>query len=364
MVAFFFVKSLFIAYLDIEKRGAYGKMKIAVLFGGQSSEYEVSLASSYSVLLEIDKEKYDVIKIGITKNGKWYLYEGDISLILNDTWHKSEAKKELIIDINRGAFMSEGKPLKIDKILPVLHGEYGEDGRYASIFDTLNVDFVGPNFFSGAITMDKDVSKLVAKREGIPVSNWTVLFKEDLKNMKKTYRQVEKIGYPVFVKPSRAGSSVGVSRVDLSKDLPNALQRAFSVSDKVLVEEKIDGQESEISLISINGRLITSTVGQIEYDSEFYDYKTKYHSANVKYIIPAKMTKKSEALIKKYAKRLFSSLEIKGFCRMDFFIKENGEVIFNEVNALPGFTGISMFPKLLMHDGYTFKDIINYILNI
>lgn len=340
------------------------KMKIAVLFGGQSSEYEVSLASSYSVLLEIDKEKYEVIKIGITKNGKWYLYEGDISLILNDTWHKSEAKKELIIDINRGAFMSEGKPLKIDKILPVLHGEYGEDGRYASLFDILKIDFVGPNFFSGAITMDKDATKLIAKREGVPTAPWLAVFQGDLKNMQKIQKSVSKIGYPVFVKPSRSGSSVGVSKVDSPKGLEAALRKALALCPKALIEECIYGRESEIAAILINGKLHLSSVGQIEYKSEFYDYETKYQSDEVKYIIPAKISKKSEAQLKKYAKKLFYALEIKDLCRMDFFIKENGEVIFNEVNALPGFTGISMFPKLLMHDGYTFKDIINYILNI
>ena len=340
------------------------KPTIAVIFGGESSEYEVSLTSAYSVLMEIDKEEYDIIKIGITKNGKWHLYEGELAGILNDTWHKGDKINEISVDLNGGYFLANGKRLYIDKILPILHGEYGEDGRYASLFEILKMDFVGPNFFCGAVTIDKDVTKLIAEREGVPTSRWEVVFEKDLKNMQKIQRAAEKIGYPVFVKPSRSGSSVGVSRVSHPKDLEAALRKALKISPKVLIEESIYGLESEIALILVNGRLTLSSVGQIEYTSEFYDYETKYQSDEVKYIIPAKISKKSERELKKYAKKLFSALEIKDLCRMDFFLKENGDVIFNEVNALPGFTGISMFPKLLENDGFTFKDIINYILNI
>ncbi len=340
------------------------KPTVAVIFGGESNEYEVSLSSAYSVLFEIDNEKYNIIKIGITKDGKWYLYSGDSSKILNDTWHESEEKKKLLIDINKGVFFTEGERLKIDKILSVLHGEYGEDGRYASIFDALKIDYSGCGFFSGAFSMDKDVTKLIAKREDVPVAKWIVVYKNDLKNMQKIYRQAKKIGYPVFLKPSRAGSSVGVSYVENESELKEALEVALSTCPKVLIEEKIDGCESEVALISKNGRLILSTVGQIKYKSEFYDYDTKYNSSEVEYIIPAKLTKKCENDIKKYAKKLWRALEIKDLCRMDFFVSSNGEIIFNEVNTFPGFTGISMFPKLLMHDGYSFKDIINYILNI
>ncbi len=340
------------------------RLNVAVLFGGESKEYEVSLSSAYSVLLEIDKEKYNVIKIGITKDGKWYLYEGESSRILNDTWHKSKEKKELFIDVNKGLLIAEGKPLKIDKILPVLHGEYGEDGRYASIFDTIKINYSGCGFFASAISMDKDVTKLIAKREGVPVAKWTTVYKSELENMSKIYKKIEKIGYPVFVKPSRAGSSVGVSQVNSKKELEGALLYALSLCDKVLIEEKIDGRETEIALISKDGELIGSTVGQIKYKSDFYDYDTKYNSSEVEYVIPAKLTAESERLVRKYAKKLWHALEIKDLCRMDFFVNDNGEVVFNEVNTFPGFTGISMFPKLLMYDGYSFKDIINYILNI
>ena len=162
------------------------KPRIAVLFGGESREYEVSLASSYSVFSEIDKEKYEIIKIGITRDGKWYLYEGDNSLILNDTWHKSEKKRELFVDIDNGTFLVDGKPLKIDKILPILHGEFGEDGRYAALFDILKISYSGCGFFSGAISMDKDVTKLIAKKEGVPLAEWICIYRDDLKNMQKS----------------------------------------------------------------------------------------------------------------------------------------------------------------------------------
>ncbi|MBQ8546480.1 MAG: D-alanine--D-alanine ligase [Clostridia bacterium] len=340
------------------------KPTVAVIFGGESSEYEVSLSSAYSVLSEIDYEKYNIIKIGITKNGKWYLYWGESSLILNDKWHESQSKKELTIDINEGRLLANGAPLLIDKILPVLHGEYGEDGRLGALFEILKMDYSGCQFFSSAISMDKDTTKLIAEREGINVARWLVVFESDLKNEAKIQKEARKIGYPVFVKPSRGGSSVGVYQAKTEKELIPLIKEAFKVCPKVLIEEKINGTETEIAVLYKNGKAVFSTPGQIKYKSEFYDYDAKYNSSEIDYIIPARITKESEKRLRQYAKRLCRALEIKNLSRMDFFVTDSGKVVFNEVNTFPGFTGISMFPKLLMHDGYTFKNIINYILNI
>ncbi len=340
------------------------KPTVAVIFGGESSEYEVSLSSAYSVLSHIDYERYNVIKIGITKGGKWFLYEGDTSHILNDTWHKINKNKELFIDINNGCFLVDEKPLLINKILPVLHGEYGEDGRLGALFEILKIDYAGCKFFGSAISMDKDVTKLIAEREGVKVAKWLTVFENDLKNEKRLLSSVKKIGYPVFVKPSRGGSSVGVSLAKNEKELIPLIKRALTVSPKALIEEKIVGTETEISVIFKKGKPFFSTLGQIKYKTEFYDYDAKYNSSEIDYIIPAVVTKESEKKLRQYAKKLCRALEIKDLCRMDFFVTSSQDVIFNEVNTFPGFTGISMFPKLLLGDGLTFKNIINYILNI
>lgn len=340
------------------------KSTIAIIFGGESSEYEVSLSSAYSVLSEIDCEKYNIIKIGITKNGKWYLYEGDSSHILNDTWHKSEKKRDILIDLNSGCLLVDGKGLKIDKALPVLHGEYGEDGRIGALFEILKTDYSGCRFFSSAISMDKDTTKLIAEREGVKVAEWLAVYEADLKNEAKILKEVKKIGYPVFVKPSRGGSSVGVGQAKNEAELLPLIKNALKVCPKVLIEEKINGTETEIAVVRKNGKMLFSTPGQIKYKTEFYDYDAKYNSSEIDYIIPACITKEIDKKLRRYAKKLCRALEIKDLCRMDFFVTEAGEVIFNEVNTFPGFTGISMFPKLLMYDGHTFKNIINYILNM
>ena len=346
------------------KENVMEKPNIAIIFGGESSEYEVSLSSAYSVLSEIDKEKYNILKIGITKNGKWYLYEGDNSLILNDTWHKSAQKRELFIDINKGEILADGEPLLINKVLPILHGEYGEDGRLGALFEILKIDYSGCGFFSSAISMDKDTTKLIAEREGVKVAKWLVVYEQDLKNEAKILKEARKIGYPVFVKPSRGGSSVGVGQAKAECELLPLVKNALRVSKKVIIEEKINGTETEIAVVNKNGKPYLSTLGQIKYKTEFYDYDAKYNSSEIDYIIPARITKESEKKLRQYAKKLYRTLEIKDLSRMDFFVLDSGEVVFNEVNTFPGFTGISMFPKLLMHDGHSFKNIINYILNI
>ena len=244
------------------------KSLICVIFGGKSKEYEVSLASAYSVLEAIDKEKYEIVKIGITKKGKWYIFEGENESILNDSWQ--DKTKELLLDINDGAFIVDERKLKPDKILPILHGEYGEDGRIQSLFEVCGIDYCGCDSFCSFICMDKNLTKMIAKNSGVKVANGFTAYKRDDYNSLKG--RVTKTGYPVVVKPSNGGSSVGVSVVKNECELRGALIKAFSVCDTVLIEEKINGKEVEIAVIEKDGEMYFSTVGELRYDSEFYDY--------------------------------------------------------------------------------------------
>lgn len=338
------------------------KSIIGVVFGGKSSEYEVSLASAYAVLENIDKEKYEIQKIGITRDGKWYLFSGENEKVLNDSWWQDEANKEIAFDINAGCLLVEGKRLKIHKILPILHGEYGEDGRIQSLFEMMEIDYSGCGSSCSFASMDKDITKKIAQGVGVMCAKGITIYKGEA-DIEKIHCQIKKIGYPVVVKPSNGGSSVGVSIIRGKCQIKDALDRARKTSEKVIIEKKINGKEIEMAVLFKDGEPYFSTLGEIGYEGELYSYDEKYKNGKTEYIIPAKISKKAEKKIRKYAKRLLYSLDIRNLCRMDFFVV-GGRVYFNEVNTMPGFTEISMFPKLLINDKIEYKDIINYILNI
>ncbi|MBP3494774.1 MAG: D-alanine--D-alanine ligase [Clostridia bacterium] len=338
------------------------KPTLCVIFGGKSSEYEVSLSSVSAVLDALDKEKYEIVKIGIDKGGKWYLTSAQKDEILSDKW--KERAIPVSIDINNGTFIAQKRVIKPDRILPVMHGEYGEDGRIQGVFECMGLSYVGANTFSASLCMDKHLTKLVAKSIGVPVAKDIVIRKNDLHNLDKIYEGVSKIGYPVFVKPAKGGSSVGVCLVKERRELLVAIEKALLVSDKVIIEEKIYGKENEIAIIEKNNEIVTSTIGAINYPYEFYDYFAKYTSQNIEYIIPTSAPIEAQRKIREYAKKLFLHLGLSGLCRMDFFVTENEGVIFNEVNTLPGFTEISMFPKLFIYDGYTFSSLVEAIINL
>lgn len=337
------------------------KPTLCLIFGGKSSEYYVSLNSAYSVITALEPA-YEVIKIGISKNGKWYLYKGENIKIKNDSWEK-EGIVPVTIDINEGTFVFEGGKIKPYKILPILHGENYEDGKIQSLFDLAGMAYIGCRSSTSHACFDKHITKLIAKEQGIRVANDTVLFKGDPNNEKRIEQFLKNTNFPVFVKPSGAGSSVGVSKVDSLGKLSTAITLAFMHSDKVLIEEKIDGTETEIGVIEKNNEIYLSPPGQIKYSEAFYSYDAKYNQEN-EYIIPAKITKKTKKELEECAKKLFYALGIRGLCRMDFFVSSPGEVIFNEINTMPGFTRASMFPMLFSSTGQSHIEILNNILNI
>lgn len=326
------------------------KRSVCIIFGGKSEEYEVSLRSAYCVLENIDTDKYKITKIGVTRDGKWFKFLGENDEILKDEWQKHT---EIIkIDFSTGCVDNLGE---IDIIFPVMHGTFCEDGRLQGIFEALNIKYVGCDSLSSFLCMDKELTKMVAEKHGVPVvPSICIASKADLP---------KKISYPVFIKPCLSGSSRGASRVECDTILDSALDNAFLYSSKVLIEKFIDATECEIGALQLpNGEVIFSEVGSLSYSSDFYDYETKYINSGTAYSIPAKIPTEISDKIKKYAKILFECLGCRDFARLDFFVTNSYEIYFNEINTLPGFTSISMYPMLFENMGYSIGEIIDILL--
>lgn len=326
------------------------KRSVCIIFGGKSEEYEVSLRSAYCVLENIDTDKYKITKIGITRDGKWFRFLGENEEILKDEW---QSRVEPIrIDFSTGCVDNLGE---IDIVFPVMHGTFCEDGRLQGIFESLGIKYVGCDSHSSFLCMDKELTKMVAEKHGVPVvPSICIASKGDLP---------KKISYPVFVKPCLSGSSRGAGRVDGEYALNNALDNAFLYSSKVLIEKYIDATECEIGALQLpNGEVIFSEVGSLSYSGDFYDYETKYINSGTHYSIPAKIPTKIRDKIKKYAKILFNALGCRDLARLDFFVTNRGEIYFNEINTLPGFTSISMYPMLFENIGYSIGEIIDILL--
>lgn len=335
------------------------KRKICVMLGGKSSEYEVSLRSAYEVLTQLDKMNYEITVIGITRCGKWLLFKGEYEEILNGVWEKSKKNVRVGIDPSRGKLIELGKKIReidIEVVFPVMHGEYVEDGRLQGLFDIAGIKYVGCSSFSSHACMDKHISKSVARELGINVAKW-------VKITKNTPICVDNLTFPLFVKPNLGGSSVGASRVEQSELLSSAVSNALSYSDSVLIEEAIEGNEIEVGVLEANKELIVSSVGMLSYEGSFYDYFAKYNSEKTRYLIPAPIDKETEEYIKARAKELFLALGCSGLARFDFFLKKSGDVVFNEVNTMPGFTKGSMYPMMFNNMGIPFDSLLSHILS-
>lgn len=333
------------------------KTTLCVIFGGKSNEYEVSLRSAYEVLLGIDKSKYDVIMLGITKKGEWYIFEGDLEEILNDTWHKS-AVLGVTLDLSSGHLIVLDKHLyarDVDVFFPVMHGETVEDGRLQGLFDIAGVKYVGSGAFASHICMDKGFTKDEAIKCGVDVARGVVL-------NKNSGERVDKIDFPVFIKPCMSGSSIGVTKAKSREELNEGIELAFEYCDRVLIEEAIDGEEIEVAVIETKGGLLATSVGMVRHGREIYDYYAKYHSTDIEYLIPAPIDEKTEKYARECAKKLFVALGCRGLSRFDFFVTANGKVIFNEVNTMPGFTKASMYPRLIMQLGFTYEKMLDTLI--
>ena len=341
------------------------KKKIAVIFGGCSPEYEVSLQSAYAVISHMDKTKYTPVLIGITKQGDWFFYHGDIEKIKSDTWHTSGDCVSAAISPNRSnpsllqCTNYNIERIDIDAVFPVLHGRNGEDGTIQGMFQLCGIPIVGCGVLSSALCMDKGRAHKLAHDAGITVPCSYIL---DRNVTMQTYiSQAEKIGYPLFVKPVKAGSSFGITKVLHCQDLPSAVERAFQYDDKVIIEENIIGFEVGCAIMG-NDNLTVGKVDEIELTNGFFDYTEKYTLQTSSIHVPARIDTVTEERIKQTAQKIYKALDCRGFARVDMFLSSSGEIVFNEVNTIPGFTTHSRFPNMLKAVGISFEQIISMVI--
>ena len=348
------------------------KWNVCVLFGGVSPEHEVSLRSAEAVLNNMDPEKYNIFPVGITKEGNWLLYGGtDYAQLPSGSWQTHPNNRPAAISPVRGQGLLsfEGDSVvreQIDVVFPVLHGENGEDGAIQGLLQLAGIPCVGPNISASAVAMDKTLTKLVADNAGITQARWQLVRNSELQNrMDSILDSVEeKFTYPVFVKPAGTGSSVGVSKAANRSELKDALLSAGVYDEKILVEEFIDGHEVEVAVMG-NSSPVASEVGEIDSGAEFYDYDAKYVTDTSVAYIPARIPEDVAEQLREQAVRVYTAIGCRGMSRVDFFVTyTDNRVVFNEINTIPGFTSISMYPKLFVASGIPYNELIDQLLRL
>ncbi|MGI6075182.1 MAG: D-alanine--D-alanine ligase family protein [Pyramidobacter sp.] len=343
------------------------KKRIALLFGGQSSEHEVSCVSGATVAGAIDREKYDLLLIGITKEGRW-LKANSVEEIRSGAWRNSATEAALLPDATLKSVLVRSENgcrlLPVDVIFPVLHGLYGEDGCPQAIAELAQIPYVGCGVLSSALTMDKALTKAVLSRLGIPQTAFRAFRREELDDFAPVAADVEaKIGYPAFVKPANAGSSCGISRVSSREELRDALKLAASQDCKVIVEAEVRGRELECALLG-GWNAETAGVGEILSAAAFYDYDAKYKNPASKTVIDPRLPAGKSEEICAMAVKVYRALDCRGLARADFFLEEGtNRVVFNEINTIPGFTSISMYPKLWEAAGLSLEDLVQRLID-
>lgn len=349
------------------------KIKLGVLFGGCSSEYEVSLSSAYSVLTNLDTEKYDVTPIGITRTGEWLLYTGDYAAIKDGSWCSAPEKLDRVtVDLTPGAhaFLLRAphdgslRRQSVDVVFPVLHGAFGEDGRVQGLLSSAGIPFVGCDSACSAVCMDKVITKSLVRQTGVRQADCIVVHRDGWETRADAIaaQAEEKLGYPMFVKPARAGSSVGITKAKDRAGLLSAMEIAFREDSKLLIEEAIVGREIEVAVLEEEGRCTVSDCAEIVSGVEFYDYTAKYLSNTSSFHIPARLPREVRDNVRRAAETIFSALECRTLSRVDFFVCNDAEIVFNEINTLPGFTSISMYPKLMMHTGLSYAALLDRLI--
>ncbi|MFH1405318.1 MAG: D-alanine--D-alanine ligase [Patescibacteria group bacterium] len=344
------------------------KINVGILFGGKSAEHEVSLQSAKNVFEAIDKEKYNPVLIGIDKTGKWLLSDKS-NFLLNENNPKliklNQASDSVALvpqssgEISNLSAGSSGGSL--DVVFPILHGPFGEDGTVQGLLKLANIPFVGAGVLGSAVGMDKDTMKRLLRDAGIPIGKFIVFRQGDAPK----YQEVEsEIGVPCFVKPSNMGSSIGISKVRNEDEYKTAINEAFQFDTKVIVEEFIKGREIECSVLG-NDKPEASVPGEVIANHDFYSYDAKYIDENgAQLIIPAELSDETKKQVQELAVKTFKVLSCEGLARVDFFLKDNGDVLVNEINTIPGFTKISMYPKMWEASGISYTKLIDRLIQL
>lgn len=345
------------------------KLNICICFGGVSSEHEVSLVSVRTVVESLDKEKYNIYMIGITKDGKWRFFDGAADEISAFDGNADKYKAAIVSpDRNDGGilvFDDNGvQKIRIDAAIPVLHGKNGEDGTIQGLFELAGIPYVGSGVIGSAICMDKCVAKIMFKEAEIPQAAWVEVRCTKDGFDKTKFDEIEtKLGYPCFIKPSNAGSSVGISKAANREELERGLEIAFVHDTKVLVEEAVNAREVESAVMGNDEPICAEVLGEVVPSAEFYDYDDKYKDGTSTLLMPAPLEKETENKIREYAVRAYKICECRGLSRVDFFVDKNtGEIKLNEINTLPGFTSISMYPKLWQKSGLEIDKLLDKLI--
>lgn len=335
--------------------------RVAIICGGRSSEHEISCISAGGVLGAIDRSKFEPVLIGISKSGKWFLLPETHPLSLNNGVLPMVPDSGVSVALNVDGFTAEGKNLNIDIAFPLLHGPYGEDGTIQGLLEIADIPYVGSGVLASAVAMDKSFAKPIFASHGIKTaSGFVVRQSEWQSDSKKFTKQADELGYPVFVKPARGGSSRGTTKVKTAGDFSVALSEAFKFDTKALVEQAIVGAEIECAVLEIDGVAKASLVGQIKIDPkyDFYDFEAKYLDGATTIELPAPIDQRISDEIRAKAVEAFISLGCSGLARVDFFLTSSGEILINELNTMPGFTATSVFPKMWAATGVAYKDVI------
>lgn len=342
------------------------KKKVLILFGGHSTEHEVSVNSARNVIQAIDKEKYEPVIVGISKeSGTWYYFAGsmlpnavavvsDISNSLENVVNLQKVGRSIDLMNENGSI-----DIPIEFVLPILHGKYGEDGCLQGLCRMFNLPFAGPAVASSAVCMDKDFTKRILESCGIPIGPYMTVYAND----KITYEEVtQKLGNILFLKPANTGSSVGVYKIKSKTDFETYLPIVFKYDEKIVIEKHISGREIECAVLG-NQEPVTSVLGEIKPNHEFYSYESKYIDPNgADLIIPAPLDSVTTQKVQDYARKAYTALGCKGFSRVDFFVTSSNDIYLNEINTIPGFTNISMYPKLFEASGISYSDLISQII--
>lgn len=343
------------------------RKKVAVVFGGKSTEYEVSLQSAACVLQNISTEKYDIFPIGITRDGEWYHYTGSYGKLTDNSWfedHDHLASVVVSQDCSvKGVLEFSGEGITaygIDMVFPVLHGKNGEDGTLQGLFELAGIPVVGCDTLSSALCMDKDRAHKLVSLAGIAVPK-SVTFRQP--DREEALRKAAELACPLFVKPVRAGSSFGITKVDRKEELNAAIDLAFSHDTEVIIEEEITGFEVGCAVLG-NDRLTVGRVDEIELSKGFFDYTEKYTLKSSKIFMPARITQEEEERIQETAKVIYRTLGCSGFARVDMFYTPSGEIVFNEVNTIPGFTSHSRYPNMMKGIGLSFERMLEELLDL
>lgn len=345
------------------------KLNVVVLFGGDSPEHEVSKTSAATIISNISEEQYNIIPMYITREGKWLMYDGSIDNIRNVQWEKYGTPAIISPDASHKGILrivgDKARLVSVDVVFPVLHGVNGEDGSVQGLFELADIPYVGSKVLSSALCMDKAFTNQICVSLGIKHTPYIVCKQHELVSASAAFRKIRRLGYPCFVKPTCTGSTIGISRANNKRELDAAIETALMYDDKILVEKAVSGRELECAVIGSGDDVEASIVGEIIPAGEYYDFDSKYNNKSSKTIVPADVPEHVSEEIRELSVKIFKALDCHGLARVDFFWDEQADkVIFNEINTMPGFTSISMYPMLWNEMGVPTTELIDRLIKL